>query len=591
MNKFNIITPLILGAPLCAAGTISTLPSYTLAHQLIHMTKINSSQEETQHPQLANANSNPGYKMSYAKYLQQVSKYKNQDNLHHIYNSLGSGYDESTGKDTGYTAFDLFDTTKKTVIIRANSTEASLKAVSSSSQLINELGVNAKLRFGFRNMGAAASVDFFNKVETDTNSINLVFESKSSVDMQFNYNIDFDRVFKNTAAKAEDGNDWTHFQKMYSDSFIRHETGTRKVLLNLSVSLTKSQDTNNFKTSLKGHYDLASVETQIKKHYNENKRDLDIKIQYMTFPTKIINILPTGISLDASHLTQYMSALAVNCDTFMSNYHRTNGQADNARDWIPQGIDPHDDLMKYSDLDYKISFTNHYLDLMKKYPELDKYFDQAISLNEDSNYIENSNKILPPDNNIDDLLPSINVEIQNYNMQFNILFANNSPALIELVNNHNEVPLLLKTSQVSQDINQSGAGLKIVDYIMHTSFHFTASDDSQMAYIFNLSQIDNNSYRLCLQANIDSPNWTIITNLVFTKKQFEFTSGSETLWTPDNLYVQQNGNFDTYNIPQNNFKKNIIGYNIETVIPQNGVGRFSAETILNVGIIHDNLYN
>ena len=120
---------------------------------------------------------------------------------------------------------------------------------------------------------------------------------------------------------------------------------------------------------------------------------------------------------------------------------------------------------------------------------------------------------------------------------------------------------------------------------------YNGYEDTQYAYIYDMKQIDN-SFRLCIESNVGSDNLAIGTNFVFTEKTFKFNDNSNIkLWTPDNIYVEQNQAIASYRIPVSDFVATPLGYSVETLSPNRGVGRFYAETILTNGVFRDNLYD
>ncbi len=580
MNLIKLSKFSVMAIPLISAGTISLIPSInsSLTHSP-ETKKINKKQFFT------NKNKQTYTNVSYQEYL-------NQTDIGDTYNRLGDGYDLTTGKTTGYSIFNTFNTNQPTVSIYSENSQGSFSCESSSTDLIKELGVSANLRFGFKRLSTSTSVNFFSKSETDSKSMSLVFDIKSSVDMRFNYNLDFNRIAENQINKSLSDGDWSNFQNMYSNKFIEHETARREVFVNLKISSSNISTTNKINASIGVKYGLASVSASINSLTSSEKNSLNINMTFLTLPGHGKSVIvPNDMPLTPDSFSKYIAMLESNSENFIGDYH-TNSKnlPDNAGDWVPSAIDIKTDLMDYSLLDFRVKAINPYLDLMVKYPELNKYFDEAITLNEDSIYINKNKNILKPSTEAKNILPKNQNRIQEFSKSYEQLFSN-SNELNELLDNHNETPILEKVKTLSDNVKNYSPALKIIDLIYHTSFEYSGGDLGKGAYIFDMRKIGN-GFRLFIESNVNEYNTVFGSNFVFTEKQFNFNNeNTKNLWSPDSIYVEEEGNFSGYSIKQSDFQKTDLGYSVETVKPISGIGVFYAESILKQGVFSDNLYD
>ena len=453
MNILKISKLSVMSIPLLSAGTISLIPSVNS-----HIISKNKNNKNYDNKHIKNTKKQ-SYNMSYQTYLNQTQDHVNNYKDNNLYNRLGYGYDITNGTSTGYSIFDTFNHAAS-VSIKPKNISGSFDCVRSSNKLVQELGVNANLRFGFKKLSASTSVDFFTKSESSTQSISLVFDIKATVDMEFNYyGTQINRVAKDQISHAENDNSskhpWSNFEKLYSNKFIRHETAKREVFLNLKINSESSKIVSQLKAAFQFNYSLASLKATIQKMQRKDTHNMSLKMNYTMLPvTKNDDILPASISLTTDNFSTYMAQLENNASKFVTDFDTdAKNSPDNADNWYPSAINTKQDLTDYSILDFKIKSINNYLYLMKKYPELNKYFDEAISLNEDSMYIEKNKDILRPDPENGNILTRTQNIIKEFNQSYNDLFSKSSE-INDLLNNHKEGPILNKVEEYSNNIKK-----------------------------------------------------------------------------------------------------------------------------------------
>ncbi len=586
----NLLKTILISSPLICSGSVTMVAhnNHTIANPTNNSLHTNHTNSEY--------NSALSSTISYKTYLHQIQTLNANLGVNDApYNALGTGYDVTNGIDSIHSIFKSDDLSK--VSIRTKSTALTFNSINDTSSLIKNLGVNTSLKFGFKKLGGSAAVNFFNSTQTDSKTISAIFSYSTTVDEVFlEDDASISPIAQNIinycqSQNQKDPKAWSSFIKRYSDRLIFHETATRQVLFNLQIKCSDQNTRTSIKTKLSAHYGLNDLKLAVNELHQSHKGHNSINLQYQTFPGEAENILPVdGINIDS--FSGDIGKILSNSETFINDYHKdpTTGSADNVAQWFPKGLNNATDLDKYIDFMPWVNAVNPYLYLMKKFPELDKYFDEAIALNKDVLSDNTHPRPTPsPSNNnkfVDDY-----TRIANIDSRYNDLFTTGD-AIDNLLLKHTDTLMLQSINTIRQSF-QGYDDLNIVDWFNHTSFTMKNGSDNHNFYIEGINTINGHGNELNLALIDSNQSADNFVNIVMVKEDFTFNNTNLSLWVIKDVYAQySNGEFNHFIINNNdNLHYSHTGYYYDLSKDQSKNNDFGYTTALKNLMTFDPLYD
>ena len=412
---------------------------------------------------------------------------------------LGDGYRRETGTSTKTSIFSK----------KANDNQVSLTSPSFKSNYFNNknwsniysaLGVNDNLKFNVQSSLAPRQLAFYNSLKSQDNSFNAAFSMANSIDEKLQNTPSIGGSAQADIARSQLSKDWSSFENKYSDSYIGHLTASRKVLFNINFKSVDENMIDKLKDNFNLSNDLSGIETLISHLPNKEKNKLHLKINYLTLPlTQNETILPS-LDFTANNFSQFIFEAKANATTFANDYQAQNGIPSNLGQWFNEGINNDRDLWTYKTIPVlkNADIINKYEKLIAEFPQINKYFDEAITLREDYNAVYAERTVIDTFNQNPGIYNQEVNNLQRYLADFESLFNPASSSLIKLLKDHDATQLIAHAKNFETNLNNDD-GIKIIDYIEHTKFSFDSNDNDKKEFklsntkihIYSMAKIDN----------------------------------------------------------------------------------------------------